>query len=106
MPSAPLTAGTEKRIALLFPPDQREQVRQLLRDECGNNLFLTELDSEKLDPFRFAVLKLSQGNLDELHKAIRLAKSDWRDLLMAAGFGQVETHRQWLPDQAWAKSDT
>ena len=98
MPSTPLTDETEKRIALLFPPDERESVRQLLRDECGNNLpFLAEADSDRLDRFRFAVLKLSQGNLDKLGKAIRLAKSDWRDLLVSAGFGQPD-HRRWLPD--------
>ncbi len=38
------------------------------------------------------------GQLDKLEEAIKLAQIDWRDLLMAAGFGHdVEAHLKWLP---------
>jgi hypothetical protein len=40
-----------------------------------------------MERVRFAVLKLSGGDLEKLRKAIKLAQTDWRDLLMAAGFG-------------------
>lgn len=45
-----------------------------------------------------AVLKLSAGDLDELDHAVALAKQDWRDLLVAAGFANdPEAHRTWQP---------
>jgi hypothetical protein len=47
---------------------------------------------------RFAALKLSEGRLDRLEEAIKLAQTDWRDLLVAAGFAHdVEAHLNWLP---------
>ena len=50
--------------------------------------------------FVFAALKLSGGDLGELRSAIRLAKADWRDLLVAAGFAEdVGAHKRWLPER-------
>jgi len=96
-----MSPETEKRIALLFPPDQRDRVRRLLSEQCGNNLPLLEsLDEVKLERVRFAALKLSQGKLDGLERAVALAKTDWRDLLMAADFGDPNAHSEWLPAKA------
>jgi hypothetical protein len=83
-----LSDETEKRMSLLFPPSQQQFVRTILFEECGN--------SERL---HFAALKLSEGRLDRLEHAIALAKVDWRDLLMAAGFEEVDAHTSWLPEQ-------
>jgi hypothetical protein len=96
-----LSSETEKRISLLFPPDERDLVRMVLFEECGNNLpGLQGLDEVKLERFRFAALKLSQGRLDKLDQAIALANADWRDLLMAAGFGaDPMAHLAWCPDR-------
>ena len=94
--SAPLTTGTRQRIAILFRPNDIELVSSLLTDECGPNL--TEY-SELLERIRFAVLKLSHGNLNALGRAIDLAKVDWRDVLVAAGFGDdIKAHESWWPD--------
>src|SRR5712691_1444446 len=91
---------TEKRITLLFSPDEHELVRALLSEECGNNVpLLEDLDEVKLERVRFAALKLSQGKLDELDRAIALAKIDWRDLLMAADFGDPQAHLSWFPQR-------
>jgi hypothetical protein len=86
-----------------FPTDQRQLVRTLLFEQCGNNLpFLENHDEKRLERFQFAALKLSEGKLEELHGAIALAKADWRDLLVAAGFGDnANAHRAWLPEQTW-----
>jgi hypothetical protein len=52
----------------------------------------------QLERFRFSALKLSGGKLDKLRQAVELAQQDWRDLLMAAGFGDdVTEHERWLP---------
>ncbi len=100
MGTPPLTSGTERRIDLLFPENRREAVRKLLLEQCGNKLpFLGRVDSTEMDRFRFAVLKLSGGDWEKLQKAVELAKRDWRDLLVAAGFANdPESHTAWLPE--------
>jgi len=74
-------------------------VETLLREECAENLPLMKgTDPVALERVRFAVLKLSGGSVDELRKWIDQAKVDWRDVLMAAGFGHsVNAHRDWSP---------
>ena len=101
MTSSDVSAETDRRIALLFPPEERDLVRMVLIEECGNNLpGLDKLDDAQLERFRFAVLKLSEGNLNKLDRAVSLAKEDWRDLLVAAGFGDPKAHQLWLPSRA------
>jgi hypothetical protein len=85
----PLTPETEKRIALLFPPEQQEMVRVLLLEQCGSNIPLWE--SAGLDRLHFAVLKLSQGKMERLRDAIDRAKMDFRDVLVRAGFSPMFT---------------
>jgi hypothetical protein len=102
MVSSPISRETEKRIALLFPPDERALVRAILSGQCGHNLpFMEHVDDAKLERFQFAALKLSEGKQDKLDSAVALAKRDWRDLLMAAGFAEdPNAHMSWLPEQA------
>jgi hypothetical protein len=94
--SAELSAGLTRRIAMMFKPDETELVSSLLTDECGPKLTRFPV---LLDRIRYAVLKLSGGDLAELRKAIRIAQQDWRDALVWAGFGQSLTaHESWWPD--------
>ena len=95
----PLTEATRQMVRQLFSQEQYSHAVQLLESECGNNLpFLQRESAEGLERFRFAALKLSDGNLKKLRSAIELAKSDWRDLLVAAGFADsVEAHKSWNP---------
>ena len=99
MKASALSSETLRRIALLFPPQQREPVARLLFEECGNNLpFLENYDAQQLERFQFAALKLSDGNLDRLYQEIDLAQKDWRDLLVAAEFAyDCSEHQRWLP---------
>lgn len=90
-----LTAETERRIELLFPPSDREAVRTILLDECGTNI--SGWESAGLERLRFAVLKISAGDVAKLQKAVDLAKRDFRDALMSAGFGEPDIHRRWRP---------
>ena len=94
-----LSPETERRVAALFAEKTRSEVRALLVNECGNNLpFCQDLDEFRLERIRFAALKLSGGDPQKLKRAIRMAKRDWRDLLMAAGFAHdVTAHERWLP---------
>jgi hypothetical protein len=95
-----LSQETERRIAALFPASSRAEVSQLLIIQCGNNLPFYDNDDEfQMERIRFSVLKLSAGNIDKLKDAIELAKTDWRDLLVAAGFADdIAAHKRWVPN--------
>ena len=94
----PLTEETTQRVARLFSPADRELVSTLLVEECGDNLPLVHA-AAGLERIRIAALKVSGGDLNALQRAIDLAKIDWRDLLMAAGFGHdVSAHKSWWPE--------
>jgi hypothetical protein len=94
-----LSEETERKIAILFLPGSRAEVSELLIHHCGNNLpFCQDQDEFQLERIRFSALKLSAGNIEKLKHAIKLAKQDWRDLLVAAGFAHdITAHRRWVP---------
>jgi hypothetical protein len=80
---------TEKTINLInyiFSADERNDVMLLLINECGSNLPHINEKSPLIERIRFAAIKISNGKKKELIKAIELAKTDWRDLLVSAGF--------------------
>src|ERR1700733_11340868 len=82
-----LSPETVRRVDILFHPADREQAIALLLEQCGNNLpFLEKADMYLLERFRFAALKYSDGRLSALEDAVKLAQTDWRDLLTATGF--------------------
>lgn len=95
-----MSAETLRRIELLFAAGDREEAEAIIAYECGTNLpFLEDATARQLERYQFAALKLSDGDLGKLREAVELAKVDWRDLLMAAGFGQDATaHDRWLPE--------
>ena len=72
----------------------------LLVEDCADNLpSWRDGTLDGLERIRFAVLKLSEGNLQKLLEAIYLAKVDWRDALVSAGFGDdTRAHEAWWPD--------
>src|SRR5579859_5720092 len=97
-----LSPETLRRIDILFSAENRERAKTLLYEQCGNNLpFQEKADMFALERLRFAALKYSDGSLSQLEKAVKLAQRDWRDLLMAAGFGHdVHGHQTWEPKPA------
>lgn len=100
MDSIPLSSEALWRVQKMFTGDDLVTATELLTSECGVSLPLVRAQSpEDLDRFRFAALKMSNGNLAELRRAIAIAKQDWRDLLVAAGFGNDPlAHERWLPE--------
>lgn len=49
-----------------------------------------------MERIRFSVLKLAKENIISLESAVTLAKKDWRDLLVLAGFStDVVAHEKW-----------
>jgi hypothetical protein len=81
----------------MFPSGQDSEVVKLLQTKCGNNLpFLERETPYGLERVRFAALTLSQGSMEKLRAAVKLANADWRDLLGAAGFADsVDVHKHW-----------
>lgn len=95
----PLCDTTKKMIEKLFPAAERDAASSIIAAECGTNLPLMGEGArrdELLRRIRTAALKISNGKLDALQKAVQLAKLDWRDLLMEAGFGgDIDAHKYW-----------
>lgn len=92
-----LSLQTLQLLEAIFDREDVAEASQWLEEECGNNLpFCKEDDEHKMERIRFAALKLSQGDLQKLLRAIELAQRDWRDVLVAADFGnQLDAHVVW-----------
>jgi hypothetical protein len=95
----PLSTGTISRIRALFAQPDRDEAARMLVERCGDNLPLVHSSFVSLtERIRFAVLKLSRGSLEELERHVRNAERDWRDVLLAAGFGtDLGAHLHWHP---------
>ena len=97
----PITPAVSQKIDALFLPESRDAARRLLAERCGTDLPLSTHmgpDPSGFDRVRFAVVKLSRGDLERLRREIEGAHCDWRDTLMAAGFGEdIHAHLQWNP---------
>jgi len=94
-----LSEKTIEIIKILFPLSQQGKVEELLKVECADDIpFCENHDKYNMERIRFSVLKLSERNMGKLVAAIELAKTDWRDLFMAAGFGfDTNAHKKWNP---------
>jgi hypothetical protein len=96
----PLSSLTKQLIENIFDAKDTAEASQWLEQECGNNLpFCKDYDAQKMERIRFAVLKLSHGNIAKLLKTIDMARRDWRDVLVAADFGNhLDAHDLWAKD--------
>jgi len=79
----------------LFSADDRETIAEMLIEECNaEHLYTTSEDA--IERIQLAVLKVSKGETEKFLAAAELAQLDWRDILMAAGFGNdVKAHLKW-----------
>ena len=100
MPMITLTSSTQWLVDHFFRPGEREEVARVLATQCANNLPSCEKSTaESLERLHFAAIKYSGGDLKKLHHAVREAQMDWRDLLMATGFGlDMNAHRAWFEE--------
>jgi hypothetical protein len=95
----PLSSLTKTRVSEVFRADEVKAAADLLEAECGDNLpFMQGATAEELERIRLAVLRVSQGEMVRLESACKVAKVDWREVLVAAGFGQdAGAHLSWVP---------
>lgn len=92
-----LTALVQDHIIRLFPLDEREEVRRLLQEDCVTTLNApSNAMPEFFERIQCAVLKCSEGQMENLHGAIALAQADWRDLLVSADFAKrPNAYKDW-----------
>ena len=97
----PLSSETRVRIRYIFAESNWHEVEAYLLNECGDNLPLVDAShAELVERIRFAVLKCSDGDFRSLKRLVEKAKQDWRDTLMAAGFGENDAaHLMWQPSE-------
>jgi hypothetical protein len=96
-----LSLETQRRVEMMYYPEQVEEVTRLLVEECGYNIPGTRAkdDEHSMERLRFAALKVSSGHIGRLKEAVDLAKVDYRDVLLWAGFANdVAKHKAWLPE--------
>ena len=93
----PLSDGTCRLIDCLFDEPFRSQLRAALVESVSESIpFCENQTPEGMDRIRFAVVKLVASNTGNLDRAINLSQTDWRDLLMGAGFGyDIDQHNAW-----------
>ena len=94
-----LSEETKIRIVLLFSDSEQEAASDILLKECGDNIAGIEAAYTNLaERTRFAVLKLSEGDLLVLSQQVQEAGEDFRDVLVAAGFAEsLKAHLDWVP---------
>jgi|ETNvirome_2_1000_1030626.scaffolds.fasta_scaffold01330_1 hypothetical protein len=94
-----LSRKTEKVVKLMFGSDEVGEVEQILIKSCSNTVpGCRDWSEESLERVWLSVLKISEGRMEDLRKAVALANTDYRDLLMSAGFGHdPEAHKRWYP---------
>ena len=95
-----LSPLTRQLVEITFSSQDASEASHWLEQECGDNLpFCANQNEYEMERLRFAAIKLSKGDLHELLEAIDQARMDWRDLLMAAGFGyDVNAHNEWAKE--------
>lgn len=93
----PLQEKTEYLLRVAFGPKEIDEARRLLETGCGHNIPGWEMAG--LPRIRIAAIKLSRGSISRLAQGIVLAQTDFRDALVAAGFGNdTHAHESWRPD--------
>ncbi|WOE76394.1 hypothetical protein [Alterisphingorhabdus coralli] len=96
MPEFPLTPRLAAKLSEVFAASDQQFAHEWLVTECGPNIPGGHQDLHGIERVRAAALKVSDGSLEQLARATALGQIDWRDLLMAAGFGSLDAHETWL----------
>lgn len=90
------------RIAALIdahcPPERAAVIRQLLSDECSVTLPGIKPDwTQLIERIQAGVLRSTGWDPGLIAARIRLARVDWRDLLVAADFANsLSAHVAWI----------
>jgi hypothetical protein len=96
----PLSDRTRTLISRLFSGIDGTIISDLLYRAVSANIpFCDDSTPEDMERIRFAILKMTLNSPLNLAVGIHMAQSDWRDLLMAAGFGDdTSQHMVWYAE--------
>ncbi len=96
-PGIPLDAKARQNLIALFSNSEQPVAERLLLDWSATYQDpMIPATPEGWARVRAAALRLSRGDLEKLKRSIALGRRDWRDLLMAADFGDdVRAHERW-----------
>jgi len=87
-----ISPATRDRIRALFSEADGREAERLLAE------FVRDAIPGGSERIEFAAVRWSAGDLRRLRDAIALGRTDWRALLVAAGFGDdLRAHVRWLP---------
>jgi hypothetical protein len=96
----PLGARSRQHLVDLFPSDEQPVAEQMLLEWSRSHDPAIRDTPDGWERLRVAALRLCRGELGKLKQAIGLARGDWRDLLVAAGFADdVHAHERWTARQ-------
>jgi hypothetical protein len=92
-----LSQKTKKVISHYFPTEKEWAEAKLVAFCESLSEYLTECTTaESYERFCLAVLKIGKTSKEKFLGAIKLGKTDYRDLFVAAGFGNSTTiHNDW-----------
>ncbi len=92
-----LSPNTEYLVHTLYKSREAKEIGDILEIECGTeSLGCDDWTPVEMERIRFAVLKLATESDSGLDNALKLVTTDWRDLLMVAGFGEdLKAHEKW-----------
>ncbi len=95
-----LTPRTLRVVRAIFPVELWERVQRTLLTECGPiQIHSQQFGIEAMERIWLATLKVSGDNLDRFENAVLLARIDWRDLLVSAGFASDgSAHLRWADE--------
>ena len=92
----PITVLTRRVLHAVFPHDLWSGVEDTLITNCGPaQVSSPDFDAGAMERIWLAALKKSNGSIPAFRNAVLLAQTDWRDLLMSAGFGSLTAHLEW-----------
>ena len=84
----------EKKLQQWFAPEEWPQARRLLQQYGAQDW------EREADRVRLALLKLSEGNLEQLRVWLQTAQQDYRDVLVGAEYREQSQFDSWNLDDA------
>ena len=85
----PLSDRTRRLAEILLQEPERSRISQRLVDEAAEDTPMWhDFSPEGMDKIRFSILRLIAQHPKNENIAFNHARYDWRDLFMAAGFGE------------------
>lgn len=104
--SIPLSKKTLKILNILPVGTDRDKLAARLQEEISDNIpAWNHYTPEGLERIRFSVIRLICEQPESEETVFATARTDWRDLLMSAGFGQSPLeHEKWYKEQTKNRS--